>query len=70
MENLVMEQMVMEQMVMDNLVMVQDANENIRPAKDKATDRIDGFVALIMAWKLTIQNEQTYFYMDRDLRTL
>lgn len=34
----------------DNLVMVPDANENIRPAKDKATDRIDGFVALILAW--------------------
>ena len=34
----------------DNLVMVPDANENIRPAKDKATDRIDGMVALIMAW--------------------
>jgi phage terminase large subunit-like protein len=30
--------------------MVPDANENIRPAKDKATDRIDGFVALILAW--------------------
>ncbi len=34
---------------MDNLVMVQDANENIRPDKEKATDRIDGAVALIMA---------------------
>ena len=34
----------------DNLVMVQDANENIRPDKEKATERIDGFVALINAW--------------------
>lgn len=34
----------------DNLVMVSDANENIRPDKDKATDRIDGMVALIIAW--------------------
>lgn len=34
----------------DNLVMVTDANENIRPDKEKATDRIDGMVALINAW--------------------
>lgn len=34
----------------DNLVMDVDANENIRPVKDKATDRIDGMVALINAW--------------------
>jgi phage terminase large subunit-like protein len=34
----------------DNLVMVVDANENIRPAKDKATDRIDPFVAVLNAW--------------------
>lgn len=33
----------------DNIVMKTDANENIMPAKDKATDRIDGMVALIMA---------------------
>ena len=35
---------------MDNLVMVLDANENVRPDKEKATDRIDGAVALINAW--------------------
>lgn len=34
----------------DNLVIISDANENIRPAKDKAVDRIDPFVALINAW--------------------
>lgn len=33
----------------DNLVMVRDANDNVRPDKEKATDRIDGMVALIMA---------------------
>lgn len=33
----------------DNLVMKKDVNENVQPAKDKATDRIDGMVALIMA---------------------
>jgi len=42
----------------DNLVMVLDANENVRPAKDKATDRIDGFVALIMAWGRAIFGEK------------
>ena len=34
----------------DNLVMVVDANENIRPDKEKATERIDGIVAMINAW--------------------
>jgi phage terminase large subunit-like protein len=34
----------------DNLVMTADANENIRPDKEKATERIDGIVALINAW--------------------
>ncbi len=35
---------------MDNIVMQIDANENIRPDKEKATERIDGGVALINAW--------------------
>jgi phage terminase large subunit-like protein len=34
----------------DNLVMTVDANENVRPDKAKATERIDGMVALIEAW--------------------
>ena len=38
----------------DNLVVVFDANENIRPAKDKATGRIDGFVAMLNAWTRAI----------------
>ena len=33
----------------DNMVMKIDVNENVQPAKDKATERIDGMVALIMA---------------------
>lgn len=44
----------------DNMVMVPDANENIRPAKDKVTERIDLFVALIMAWGRAIYIDQ-YF---------
>ena len=41
----------------DNLVMITDANENVRPDKAKATDRIDGVVALIMSWGRMILNE-------------
>lgn len=33
----------------DNLVMKIDVNENVQPAKDKSTEKIDGMVALIMA---------------------
>lgn len=45
----------------DNLVMIKDANENIRPSKDKATDRIDGFVALILAWSRAMYHENYEF---------
>ena len=34
----------------DNLVMRTDANANVAPDKEKATDKIDGMVALLMAW--------------------
>ncbi len=40
----------------DNLVMIPDANENIRPVKDKSTDRIDLFVALLIAWSRALPN--------------
>lgn len=33
----------------DNLVVRQDAAENIKPDKEKSTERIDGMVALVMA---------------------
>ena len=44
----------------DNLVMVRDSNENVRPDKEKATDRIDLVVALIMAWGRAIFAEPQY----------
>ena len=44
----------------DNLVMVTDANENVRPDKEKATDRIDGIVAMIMSWGRAIFAEPQY----------
>jgi len=40
----------------DNLVMVPDANENLRPVKDKSTDRIDLFVGMLIAWSRAIAN--------------
>jgi phage terminase large subunit-like protein len=43
----------------DNVVMIVDHNENIRPAKDKSTGRIDLFVALIMAWGRAMQSVDT-----------
>ena len=46
----------------DNLVMVKDSNENIRPAKDKATDRIDGIVATINAWSRAVFVEEQSRY--------
>ncbi len=42
----------------DNLVMVMDANENVRPDKEKATERIDGMVAMINAWNRIINNDE------------
>lgn len=41
----------------DNLVMVMDANENVRPDKERATDRIDGMVALFNAWNRITQDK-------------
>jgi phage terminase large subunit-like protein len=32
-----------------NVAVAQDAAGNLKPAKDKSTERIDGIVALIMA---------------------
>ncbi len=44
----------------DNLLMVRDANENVRPDKEKATDRIDAVVALIIAWGRAIFAEPQF----------
>jgi phage terminase large subunit-like protein len=41
----------------DNMVVRSDANENVAPDKDKATERIDGAVAAIMAWGRCIFSE-------------
>ena len=56
----------------DNLVMVSDANENIRPVKDKSTDRIDLFVAMLIAWSRAIAGMGTEpnVYNTRGIITL
>ena len=33
----------------DNVAVMQDPADNLKPAKDKSADRIDGIVALIRA---------------------
>ena len=41
----------------DNLVMRSDANGNVAPDKEKATEKIDGMVALIMAYGRAMVNK-------------
>ena len=46
-----------------NMAVKTDENENIRPVKDKSTERIDGIVALINSLAratLNIDNESVY----------
>jgi phage terminase large subunit-like protein len=42
----------------DNLVVLQDPAGNIKPAKDKSTEKIDGCVALIMAVDRAMRNRR------------
>lgn len=52
----------------DNVVVISDANENIRPVKDKSTGRIDGIVALIEAVGRALFCENiNSVYDDREL---
>lgn len=55
----------------DNLVVTMDAAENIKPAKDKARERIDAAVAVIMAIGRAIVNfDEKSIYETRGIRTL
>lgn len=42
---------------MDNIYIKTDPAGNIKPDKDKSTEKIDGAVALIMALDRAIRNE-------------
>lgn len=55
----------------DNLVMRSDANGNIAPDKLKATDKIDGIVALLMAWGRAMFNvEEISAYDGLDVEAI
>lgn len=55
----------------DNLVMRTDPNGNVSPDKEKATEKIDGMVALIMAWSRAMFTENTTsIYEERGILTL
>lgn len=56
----------------DNLVVKIDAAENVKPEKDKARERIDGIVALIMALgrAMLAKQKRRSVYEDRGLVSL
>lgn len=55
----------------DNLVVTMDAAENIKPAKDKARERIDAAVAVIMAvGRAIIHFDESSIYNKRGMRKL
>ncbi len=55
----------------DNLVTRQDANGNIAPDKEKATEKIDCMVALYMAWSRAMFSEsQASVYEERGIISL
>ncbi len=43
--------------MMDNIFIKQDPAGNIKPDKEKSTEKIDGAVALIMALDRAIRNQ-------------
>jgi len=53
----------------DNLVVERDAAGNVKPSKEKASQKIDGMVALIMALDMALRNEGTgrAHYEDHDI---
>jgi phage terminase large subunit-like protein len=55
----------------DNLVVRKDPNGNFAPDKEKATDKIDGMVALIMGWGRAMFNvDKKSIYEERGLMIL
>lgn len=55
-----------------NVAVAQDPAGNLKPAKDKSTERIDGIVATIMAIgrAMVVQEEPCSVYEDRGFLTL
>ena len=50
--------------MMDNIYVKPDPAGNIKPDKEKSTDRIDGAVALVMALDRSIRNENNSSVYD------
>jgi phage terminase large subunit-like protein len=55
-----------------NVAVAQDPAGNLKPAKGKSTERIDGIVALIMAIGAMLPSEQPFrsVYEDRGILVL
>ncbi len=53
--------------MMDNLVVRTDPAGNIKPDKEKSTQKIDGCVALIMALDRAVRNQYSSVYEDRGI---
>jgi phage terminase large subunit-like protein len=52
----------------DNMVVRQDPAGNVKPDKEKSTEKIDGIVALVMALDRSIRNNSTEsVYSERDM---
>lgn len=49
----------------DNLVARKDANGNFAPDKEKAVDKIDGMVALFMAWGRAMMKQESELIYDK-----
>jgi phage terminase large subunit-like protein len=57
--------------MMDNIYVKTDPAGNIKPDKEKSTERIDGVVALIMALDRAIRNEnKSNIYDERGILVL
>jgi phage terminase large subunit-like protein len=58
--------------MMDNIFIKQDPAGNIKPDKEKSTEKIDGAVALIMALDRSIRNQGSSgsVYDDRGILVL
>jgi len=55
----------------DNLVTRKDQNGNMAPDKEKATEKIDGMVALFMAWgRAMLKTDTSSVYEGRGILTL
>jgi len=54
----------------DNLVMKIGLREKVLPDKSRAIDRIDGIVALFMAWKQMMFGEKESGYEEMDLKVI